>query len=695
MLTTKKRVGETGFPSSQPGRAAFALSAILAPIWRRNLLVGCFLAALAFLTGCMPSGPKALLRGEALIREGRYKEAVNKLEDAVQLLPENAQAWNHLGLAYHHLGETGKASSAYERALKLDRNLFVAYYNLGNLRFESGDWAGAAEAFTGYTLFRPQPADGWLKLGLAQLRLHQWDAAERSLKEALARDRHQPEALNGMGLVEIQRRRYPDAYNYFNAALNARTNYPPALLNVAVTAHQYLRNQRPFALQAYRAYLALQPTPANAPAVQAIAQQLEWELNPQLRPSTTNLNRIAAVISNTIAPPLTARTQQLTALPSTNAVVALVTNAPPKPVASVPPTRVATAPPPVVTNTPAAKPAPAPTTPPPAQTATVTPPPQPVVPTVEAPKEAKTEPKVSPPPEPPVTKVVVAANDEAPPVAHPAATPPVAKPAPQPEPVKAPETVADKTATPSETPTTSTQPEEQEKPGFFQRLNPKRWFGGREKPLTTPLPAKPGDNSATPKEVASAATPLPEPDTKPAEEKTPPRPEVPRYTYQHPAKPADGDRAKAERLFVEAYAAHQAGQLAAAIPAYKAAVAADPGYYDVRYNLAVAALQAGDLAQSLSASEAALAINPGAFGARYNFALALQRAGFSKDAANELERLLQDRPNDANAQLFAANIYAQNLLDYEGARKHYLKLLELEPRHPQAVNIRNWLAAHP
>src|SRR5206468_13134745 len=73
----------------------------------------------------------------------------------------------------------------------------------------------------------------------------------------------------------------------FRAALHEQPRYTPALLNLAIVAHEYLNN-RTFALQEYREYLALQPPPPNRDAVQQIAAQLDQELRPSAQPVATN-----------------------------------------------------------------------------------------------------------------------------------------------------------------------------------------------------------------------------------------------------------------------------------------------------------------------------------------------------------------------------------------------------------------------
>ena len=132
-----------------------------------------------------------------------------------------------------------------------------------------------------------------------------------------------------------------------------------------------------------------------------------------------------------------------------------------------------------------------------------------------------------------------------------------------------------------------------------------------------------------------------------------------------------------------------------ALQTYRSAVKADPSFFDAHYNLGVGAYEAGDLPQCLSAYQDALAVNPLSVKARFNFAVALQKADYPADAANELEKLLAANPGEARAHFALANLYAQQLGQPAKGRAHYLRLLELEPQHPQATAIRYWLEANP
>jgi tetratricopeptide (TPR) repeat protein len=156
-----------------------------------------------------------------------------------------------------------------------------------------------------------------------------------------------------------------------------------------------------------------------------------------------------------------------------------------------------------------------------------------------------------------------------------------------------------------------------------------------------------------------------------------------------------GNRSDAERAFAEGVQAYQARRLTEAITAYRLATRQDPSLFEAHYNLGLAATEAGNLSLALSAYENAMAIRPTSLDARYNFALVLKQADYLTDAALELERVLAKYPNEPRAHLALGNLYAQHFSQPAKARQHYLKVLELDPRHPQAGAIRYWLAANP
>ena len=557
-------------------------------------------AVVVFVTACGPPGPRALLAGRKLLDAGKTGAALQELKTATSLLPTNAAAWNYLGLAYHRAGQWTNAAEAYSRALKLDRDLLEVRFNLGCLWLDQNKPDAAKIEFTAYTLRRGNAVEGWLKLGSAQLRARDSVGAEKSYHEALRISADNVEALNGLGLVQLQRNRPREGAQLFAEALKLQPDYRPALLNLATVSEQNL-NDRPEALRRYRDYLALQPRAADWETVNAIVRSLEQPVVvPVQTPSPTNASKNNVVVG---APP-----------PNQ-----------PKPVATT-----------------AARPV------------TTTKPESPVVVTKSSPARqaiTSTPSSAAPPAE------VVKLSPE-----------PVIKTVPDAS--RAPVTNSNvQPRAPSST--TESASETKTERGFLSNLNP---FKHESKPATASSPAA---ASGTTADVDS--TPL-----------------APgRYSFVSPAPPKSGDRREAEFAFTQGQQALRAGRSAEALQSFRRATQLDPAYFEAYYNLGLTAFTTRSFRVALTAWEKAIALRPDNADARYNFALTLKAANYPQDAADELEKLLALHPDEARGHLTLGNLYAEQLHDLPRARSHYNKVLQLDPRNPQAQAIRYWLVAHP
>jgi tetratricopeptide (TPR) repeat protein len=541
--------------------------------------------------GCGSRGAGALFKGKRLLEQGKYDPALEAIASASMSMGQtNAQALNYLGLASHYSGRLTDAVRAYQRALLLDPDLSEARYNLGCLWAEQNKVDSAKAEFTAFTLRRPGAAEGWLKLGNLQLRLNESSAAEKSFSEALRLSARSAEGLTGLGLARLQRGHPAEAARFFNQALTVQPDYGPALLDLAIVAHQHLKDPA-VALEKYRNYLALKPAPENSDAVRTLLRQLGEEQKAiAASPPARDLGPITNTVSAHSNPPPVGQNQ-------TTSRLALAT-----PTGSSVSLRSSSA-------TDLAKPVP-PATPGPTSN-------------LPRPTPASSSPAPAP------VEVVRLADE------------PVFKAAQDPSPVS---------SAPTEAGSSSASR-----------------ASGR-----APAGAKTLEAAADPEVQAVLQN-------------------TPRYVYRSPTKLASGNRAEAERSLAQGVQAHRAQHLPEAIQAYRRAAGMDPSFFDAQYNLGLAAAEAGNASLALTAYESALAIRPASLDARYNFALLLKQGGFLIDSVNELERILKAYPNDSRSHLALGNLYAQQLRQPAKARAHYLKVLENDPRNPQAGPIRYWL----
>ena len=537
------------------------------------------LTTVLFVTACSPPGPTALKNGKQHLDAGRTDEAISELKTAVTLMQTNATAWNYLGVAYHRGGQLTNAVDAYSRALRFNRELLEARFNLGCVLLDLNRTDAAKTEFTAYTLRRPNAIEGFLKLGATQMRTHDLAGAEKSFRDALRVNGDDAEALNAMGMVAAQLSRPRDAAESFAKALKQQPDSRAALLNLATVLHQQL-NDRPEALKRYREYLALQPREADWETVNAIAKSLEPTpvAQVQTRPQP---------IVQPLAQPAT----------KTNIAHTVVATTKPAPQTTVP--KIAVTPP-----APVAQAIQTPTTPPPA----------PEVVKVAPEIQIKTSPAA-------VTRTTASTNAPA-------------------------KIVATTTA-----PTKNAKPEQK---SLLSKLNP---FKGDTK------------TNVPPSEPTS----------------TPVQPTPSKADY----------RKTAEQALVNGQQLQRAGKLAEALQSYKRATQLDASYFEAQYCLGLAAFESRSFKVAASAWESALALRPDSADARYNLALTFKAEARNQDAADELEKLLTLHPDEARGHLTLGNLYAGQLLDVARARTHYTRVLQLDPRNPQAQAIRYWLVANP
>jgi tetratricopeptide (TPR) repeat protein len=577
---------------------------------------------------CDPPGPSALLRGERLIHDGKYQAAVDSLREATTLLPNNPQAWNHLGLAYHWARQYNQAVQAYRRAVELNYDLAPARFNLGSLLLEINQPQLAANEFAAYTLLKPEQVEGWVRRGMAEWRARNWDAAYESFQKAVGINHARPVVWNSIGVIELYRKNAAGAEKAFREALRHKPDYAPAIYNMGLVSQFYLSQKpddhRPIALAKYREYLALQPTPLFTDVIRRIADQLDTELNPKpvqvAAPPRTNIVALAqpppaiSQLPVSVPPPA----------PVTNVTVAVV-----EPIA--PPIK------PVVTN-------------------------QPVVP-------------VRPPDPPPVkrTNIVIA---PASPVTNTTVIPiRVARvetpPTPEKVDVSPPPVAKIEEVRPSPAPAVAMS------------------RGGDSDPSLAATAAR--NIGSVP--AVRAPTPAPEA-LAPAFAEIAPNYAGLRYSYLSPPVPSTGFRHKAKPHFEEGRRLQKLRRWDDAIHAYRRAIQWDGSYFEAYHNLGLAAAANADFLRSAVASETALALQPNSAGTRYNFAVLLNGKGYHRDAAIELEKLLQQETDDVKSHLLLATIYDKQLRQAARAGIHYERVMTLQPAHPQGTAIRYWLRSH-
>lgn len=548
---------------------------------------------------CTPPGPAALLDGEKLIHQGHYEAAVQRLREATQLMSHHPQAWNFLGLAYHHLGQSKQATNAYQKALQHNADLPSARYNLACLYLENGAFESAQEHFQFYKRLAGKAPLIDVKIGLAQLGLGQIHEAARSFQTALKQDPKFPEAWNGFGMIRLKQGLPRDAFDLFGKAIEHDADFTPAYLNQAIVAHRHLKDS-PQALQKYRHFLFREPRSPKVFEVKRLADQLEKSIANQ-------------------------------------SLVAKIKKSKPK-------------------------------------------------------KESKDDSSMKTNVNQNLHKPQKIQNDSE------------IQNVRKDRDLQKIQKVRKDFEIQNVQNDFEIQKDREDRDEVFLDLSNEVSGKVKSKNSQTEM-AK--DEGQSPKEAVVVMKERVEEDSNPlienairdnseADLSSIGRVDLVAgvsYSYQNPAPPQRGDWQSASPFFERGNAAFHAGQASEAVLEYREAIAKDPAFFEAYYNMGLAAIQSGLDETALAAYEMALTIDPNHRNARYNFSLALEKKQHHIEAASELQSLLRDYPEDVQAHFTLATLYKRKLGNARLAKKHYERVLALDPHFPKAVSIRYWLSA--
>lgn len=121
-------------------------------------------------------------------RHGRYQDAIAQLGRAVELTPDNAQAYFNLGAVLIDSGDRGRfaaAEAALSRSIALGPT-YAAYTNLGYLYLQEGRYRESAETTQKALQLNDQEYTAWDNLGMACSWLKQQARAQAARQKALA-----------------------------------------------------------------------------------------------------------------------------------------------------------------------------------------------------------------------------------------------------------------------------------------------------------------------------------------------------------------------------------------------------------------------------------------------------------------------------------------------------------------------------
>jgi tetratricopeptide (TPR) repeat protein len=225
----------------------------------------------------------------------KFDAAISQWKRALEYLPDDAEIYNFMGIAYHRISELDSSIILYEQAVSLDPEYYQAINNTGYIYFLKGEYDAALKNFNralevnpyyeqagmnrvkcieimegllpvnAFELFERAEkidslelkienyrralaidsnyVDSWNNLGVSYHYYGYLDSAVYCLQNALEKNPKHPQANNNMAFLLDAAGNYEAAIYHYQTAIRAKPDYVVAMINLGDTylhANDYL-----------------------------------------------------------------------------------------------------------------------------------------------------------------------------------------------------------------------------------------------------------------------------------------------------------------------------------------------------------------------------------------------------------------------------------------------------------------------
>ncbi|HNP36198.1 MAG TPA: sulfotransferase [Woeseiaceae bacterium] len=200
------------------------------------------------------------LAGAVLIKLNRLDEAIQVLQQVIQLAPTFAKPHEDLGLALFESARYAEARPVLDNAVRLDPSLELAWLNLGKTIAALGDGRSADAAFE--RAFELNPERRLLALAAEHHKEGRLEQAERMYRQIVQSNPKNVDAIRLLGRVALSAKKNSEAEQLFRRAVNIAPDFVGAINDLGrVLKEQDLLEE---AIECFERVTELQPRNAHA-----------------------------------------------------------------------------------------------------------------------------------------------------------------------------------------------------------------------------------------------------------------------------------------------------------------------------------------------------------------------------------------------------------------------------------------------
>jgi Flp pilus assembly protein TadD len=174
--------------------------------------------------------------GVALVLQGRFDEAIQRYERALQIKPEYPEVLSNLGVVKAKQGKLDEATQHLERAIQLKPDYAEAYNNLGGVLAKQKKPDEAIQYYARAVQLKPDYPEALCNLGVGLAARGKLAEAMQHFERALQLKPDYAEACCYLGIALASQGKSAEAIQYFQQALNLATAQGNATLAESIRA---------------------------------------------------------------------------------------------------------------------------------------------------------------------------------------------------------------------------------------------------------------------------------------------------------------------------------------------------------------------------------------------------------------------------------------------------------------------------
>lgn len=173
----------------------------------------------------MPMFDDALARGNALLEDKCYEDALAAFDEAIRINPKNAHPWHGRGMALSQLGRFSGALAAFEQAINIDKTNASSWNSKGIVLNQLGRLDQAIGAFGQAIGINPNFALPWHGKGDALHTKGRLDEALEAYERAIDLDGKHAVPWNSKGVALNEQGRFIEALAAYERSINLDEAY--------------------------------------------------------------------------------------------------------------------------------------------------------------------------------------------------------------------------------------------------------------------------------------------------------------------------------------------------------------------------------------------------------------------------------------------------------------------------------------